>query len=683
MRAPLIALWVLCAASACGTGEPAASYPDPTAGFAGHAGLPDAGTATGDGPGIDASGDASPPTVAILAPLPAAVFDAPVIELRGDAGDDLGLARVEVRVGEGSWRLASLSAPGRAKTAFSLQLALKPGANLLTARAVDHAGKTAQAQVEVYLTRVIDVLAHGVDEAGSPFSLTLNRAQLQALIPEAKAAELTLYYLDVRPLLLEALEAVKHPAAYGVDTKAWGTAEWNMQRVITMQPDNTDLKGTSFEKMATVASALGVPVPTMLAQISDIAPTDAYLKTKDVAGGIFRTVLATHPGMKVDPADGVLKVPITLLDAFEDLANLDKKLGPSGAHPGVLYDATPSKVLMPDFEMTITGQSNLAQYEGVDLSGGKAWLLYKDPKADVVTFDFLDDKTFKVKGIADEPQVDLFFRVGEHKGFVSAGSVKGANPVDGFPKGAGDVWKLPPWTYEHMVVDAVYYAYRELHAGSGYAKTLIYDVGTLKAASKATWDKGWLTITTVAGIGSPPPPAYWWEMVAELAQVRLHDGGLQEGDANLRLPVSGVTVPVTAKEIIDSSRGLFEAQKSKLAAASLGDHSQYDTACDLFAIKLPSGMLSLHFAAPTDRPGATSHHAKPGLFADAALTTKLSVTGNEGSGDSTREKLVVPPTGTVNAFAADVDGRVWSLAIRKLDTDRVRIRLAPAAGAPK
>ena len=336
----------------------------------------------------------------------------------------------------------------------------------------------------------------------------------------------------------------------------------------------------------------------------------------------------------------------------------------------------PSAVLLGNFEMTLIGQSNLRELEGVDLSAGKAWLLAKKPGADVVHFDFLDPDKFKVSGVADEPQVDLFFTVSEHKGFVKAGSTQGANPVDGFPKGDSALWTLPPWTFERLVVDAMYYAYRDRH-GPSYSKQWSYDVGTLKGASKVTWDKGWVTISAVANIGNPPPPAYWWGMVAELAQVRLHDGGLKEGDANLRLAVTGVTVPVSAKEIIEQARALFQEQKSKLVAASVGDHGSYDTTCDVALVRRGDGM-SLRFVAKSDVPGAKQSHAKPGLFADAALTQKLSSTADDGSGDVVHEKYAVPKDGAT-VYAQDRDGSTWRLILTTIGNTRLKVGLEKAS----
>lgn len=620
--------------------------------------------------------DDVPPTIQLAEPLDGAQIDGGLVQVSGTAGDDGTVDAVAASIDGGPWIRAT------GTTSFTLAMPIDPGGHTLTVRATDAAGNTATAAAKLFRRRSITLTATALDAPGGPMTLTLDKAQVHALVTPAKAKEIVIYYLDVRGLLVEAINAVKAPDAYGIDTTAWGKPEWNLQRIVTMQPDNTIMAGTAFAELAKVSGALGIAMPAFVAQLADIPPTQTYLSTKEVADAMFRTVLSSHPALKVDPADGIKKLPITLYDAMNDLADLAVTLGPQGDHPGVLWKATPSAVLRPDFAMTLHGTTNLRKFDGVDLSNGKAWLLSKKPGADVVNFDFTSDKTFTVKGVADEPQVDLFFQVKEHAGFVAGGKTKGGVAHGGFAIGTSKAWELPAWTFERLVIDAVYHAYRAKHAPS-FTKTWLFDVGTLKDASKAMWDHGWLQIETVAGIGNPPPPAYWWDMVSEIAQVRLHDGGIAEGQANMRLAVSGVTVPVTAKEMIDRTRQLFEEQKSTLTKAAVGDHSSYDTACDFFAVKHQKG-LSLWFVEPADVPGAKVPHGKRGFFADAALSQKQSSTSDDGSGDTDHEKLALQPGVAVIVFAQDTDGSTWRLEASVLDgsgleQDRVRVRLAPVA----
>ncbi len=620
--------------------------------------------------------DDEAPTIAITSPKQNAALTQSLVTVSGTASDNDGIAQVEVRAAGGAW----IRAEGT--STWKLQLAVPAGASQIEARATDHAGNTTLLSVSVTLKRVVTILARDPKTDTGTLKLTLTKAQLKALLPEAKARELVIYYMDLRPVLIEALAAIKDPIGYGVNTSSWGKAEWNMQKIVTMSPDNTDFTDTAFEQMQHVSAAMGIAVQLFSATISAINPTQTYLSTKDVADALFRTVLSSHPALKPDPADDVKKLPITMWDALTDLKELATTLGPKGGHPGVLYKAAPSMVLLPNFEMTVTGKSNLRQLEGIDLSAGKSWLVLKDKDADVVTFDFLDDSTFKATGIADHPQVDLFFSIMEHNSYVKGGMLKGVNPVGGFPRGNSAVWTLPKWTFEHLVADAVFHAYRDKH-GPSYKKTWKFDVGTLKDASVVTWDKGWLTMNTVAGIGNPPPPGYWWDMMIEVAQVRLHDGGLKEGDANLRLAITGVTVPITGKEVIQSSRKLFEDQKSKLAEASIGDHGTYDTTCDVALVRNGVGM-SLWFVASADIPGAKTKHGTVGLFADAALTTKLSSTGDDGTGDKFHEKLALPADKTTTVYARDRDGSRWRLDVTPQPKFRARVAIeAVGAGASK
>lgn len=614
------------------------------------------------------------PALTVASPGPGSVHASAVITVSGQAGDDHGLERVEVQVGDAGWILASGTAN------FEAEVGLAPGPNTIQVRALDLAGHTALVELAVYRSRTVTLHAQGLMPDGAAISLTVDKAAVTALIGEADAKAITMVRLDIRGLLVEAIKEIFDPEAYGLDPGTWGTAELNMRRVVTMTPDDADVTGTSIEPLIQLAGNLAVPVPTLLAEIADVGVSDTFLTVEQIAAAVFDNVVATHPAMEIDPADGVPKLPITLYDALHDLAPLGEKLGPSGAHPGVLYDSTTAPVMLPNFTLTISGTSNLVPFEGVDLSSGKAWLFGKAPGVEVVTLDFLDPAAFSLSGLASEPEVDLFVNIVEHPGFVAAGHTEGANPEDGFPKGDGEVWSVAPWTVEHMVADAMYRATRDLYAATGYQQTWTHDVGTIQDAATITWDRGWVEIDTAGGIGSPPPPAYWWDVVLELAQVRLHDGGLAEGTANLHLPLTGVRVPVTDEELLDGMRPVLEEQKTALAAAMVGDHSSYSSACDVFLVTGEDGRRFLYYVRDDDVPGAPVIHGFPGFFEDPGLTSKVSTTASLGSGDAVHEKMLVKDGVDRTVYVAEHDGTVWELVIQAPEPGApVQILLSPVA----
>ena len=597
--------------------------------------------------------DADVPVLAVLTPATNSVVNTSLIEVRGDASDSAGIDRVEVRVNDAGWIVAS------GTDSWRTDVSLSSGANVIQVRALDRAGHQTELSVDVFRAKVIRLSPPPTTRDAT--TITMTRTALEAFFPEEEADEIIMLYLDVRGLLVEALRAMKDYAEYGVDTSRWGPAEWNMQRILTMTPDTADVTGTSMESLLTLATNIGIPVPQVLGDTAGIAPTEPFVPIERIADAIFDNVLAPHPAMVPDPADGQLKVPITLYDAFQDLTTLSTKLGPVGDHPGVLFDSPPAKILMPNFAMVEKVWSNLLPHDGLDLGRGKDYLFILPAGPPLIEHDFLTEDGFTVLGLADEPEVDLAFAIQEVPTFVPAGTARDGNPdEDGVMRGNGAVWGLETWNFEHLVADMTYKTFRDRHAASGYQATVSYDVGAVTGAAKLQWDRGWLEISTAGGIGAPPPPQYWWDAVVELAQVRLHDGGLAEGEANLRLRIDGVRVPLTTKQLIEAARPVLDSQKAELTESLVGDHSGYTSACDIYLAR--SGpTLMLRYVAAEDVPGQAYAHTKPGFFADPGLTQKTSVFYNE------HEELALTAEGGQVVYAAGEDGVVWRLTLGPLD----------------
>ncbi|MBK9755519.1 MAG: hypothetical protein IPO88_18815 [Nannocystis sp.] len=78
-------------------------------------------------------------------------------------------------------------------------------------------------------------------------------------------------------------------------------------------------------------------------------------------------------------------------------------------------------------------------------------------------------------------------------------------------------------------------------------------------------DTGWTTMETFTDIGNPPPPAYFWDILAEVAQVRLHDGGLAEGDGNVEFTLRDVEVSLDQEGIIATVKENIRANPKALA----------------------------------------------------------------------------------------------------------------------
>ena len=86
----------------------------------------------------------NPPTISIGYPPNGDTFTTPTITVSGTASDDKGVSKVEVKIGAGSWQLAS------GTTSWSKQVTLSPGSNTIYAKATDTSGNPSnQASVTV------------------------------------------------------------------------------------------------------------------------------------------------------------------------------------------------------------------------------------------------------------------------------------------------------------------------------------------------------------------------------------------------------------------------------------------------------------------------------------------------------------------------------------------------------
>lgn len=85
----------------------------------------------------------SAPSISISSPSTGQTFTTNSITVSGTASDDIALSKVEVKIGSGSWQLAS------GTTSWSKSVTLSTGSNTITARATDSSGNTNEASVIV------------------------------------------------------------------------------------------------------------------------------------------------------------------------------------------------------------------------------------------------------------------------------------------------------------------------------------------------------------------------------------------------------------------------------------------------------------------------------------------------------------------------------------------------------
>ncbi len=101
------------------------------------------------------SSDITPPSIAINSPSNGQAFTSSTITVSGSASDDIGLSKVEVKAGTGTWQLAS------GTTSWSKALTLASGTNTIYVRATDTSGNIRETSVTVtYNSIQSDLIAY-------------------------------------------------------------------------------------------------------------------------------------------------------------------------------------------------------------------------------------------------------------------------------------------------------------------------------------------------------------------------------------------------------------------------------------------------------------------------------------------------------------------------------------------
>jgi glucodextranase-like protein len=621
--------------------------------------------------------DDQPPELVLTQPSGPPRTDAALIRIEGRASDPNGLASLRVEAPGGN----VIEVP--AGPSFSVEVPLAPGDNGLAVVAVDAAANERRVDLGAQRTRVLTLRPPASNRGAT--SLLIDRAAFAALIDEDEQKAIKLVDVPLRATVRNALERIRDPERFGVDTGAWGQAERNLQRLLSMNPDLADMRGTSVEEMLDVAAGIGLPPARLLADLLDSGVTTPCVSLDVAADVMVEQLVGTHPNVARDEA-GAPALSVSVYDVLQDLHTLSARFGPAGDHPGFLSGPTESQVLLPGFRFVLPVRSNLTEYDGVEASAdAKSALFVLPAELPALELDFTSDAA-QVVGLADEPAVDLVMAVAENPAFVPAGTSQTANPDPsrpGFARGNSPVWALPPWQTESLLAEIVYQAYAPHYQANGYRQTLHYDAGSIADAAVIDWNKGWVTVATAGGIGSPPHPQFAWDVLLEVAQVRLHDGGIAEGQANLAFALEKLPIGLTGDELVARIKPSLQAQAPKLSELIAGPAGLVTPRADFYFAPGDAGSGGfLFFRAPEDAPTATYPYATPGFYADARLTQKLSTKAPlAGTADAIHEKIAAG--GEQTLYFADKAATVYELRVLgPADGGGVRVTLSPAGVTP-
>lgn len=504
------------------------------------------------------------------------------------------------------------------------------------------------------------------------FEQTLTLQDLQEL-PRSTLDDLWLTDLDMRPLTANALTVLGDLTED--EAAQLSPAARNLRYLLTMTPDNAELAGTKLENLIALAASVGIPPAVALADLMGIGITDEIIPAQTVADTFADLLIATHPNAQFrkgpvddEHPDGLYAVPpgsipITLADVAFNFEELATRFGPVDDHPGVVTGATGVAAVEEDFAMTVRVDANPLPFKGVDLTDASIASVNSIPAQIENLFDFSDPDWLQIQGLAEDLSIaELTIKVVENDAFVPGGDSQQPTPLGNSP-----IWELPPWEFEHLIIEAA-----RRFTGTIEPHCDLYELGTGTDAFEACIDaSGWTEMTTFNDIGDPPPPAYFWDILVEVAQVRLHDQGLAEGDADAEFTLSDVSVGVPPEELEAQIRTNLEANPAALSdlAATITANTFGDA--DFFYVRPAPGDADegdwLFFVTEEDIrededgvPVRDYTYAKPGFYAEASLSTKVSST-ESAAGDSTHEKVQIS-VGDV-LYLEDDAGRLFQISV--------------------
>lgn len=524
------------------------------------------------------------------------------------------------------------------------------------------------------------------------FTQTLTRDDILAL-PADVQDRLWLLDLDLRsgpqtPRLLDnALEAIKQ-----LDPATLTPAARNMQALLKMTPDSAQLEGTSLEELIGLAPLLGLAPQRVLADLLGIDVEDEILSPATVSQAVLDQVISTHPHARTrlgprtaDNPEGIYPVtpgtlPLTLADAASDFASLAERYGPvfeDGVyHPGFIAGQTKAQVLLPDFSMTVRANANALPYKGVDLTNASVASVNSVRSQIEHLFDFGDPEWLVIEGLVPgEPVIEeLTFRIVEDDRFVYGGH----SPI---PAGIGSSqgWTLAPWTVERLVLGGARNAFASQSATVSYTQP-----GHVDPLFLATVTSGWQTISVTGGVGSPPAPSYLWDLLLEVAQIRLHDGGIAEGDADVEFTIRDVPVGTDTDAIERTMRENLASDPVSLLAIANTILDSTKGEADFYYVRTQAGADPsiagdwLFFLAEGDIPNDDAanpirpyDYAHPGFYADEALTVRRSAFTSV-DGDVEHEKVRIVPGDVL--YCEGTGGAVYRLEVGEKPS-RARIAL--------
>jgi hypothetical protein len=520
------------------------------------------------------------------------------------------------------------------------------------------------------------------------FAKTLTLDDLKE-IPRPTLEETWLLDLDLTKLIENALLRLTYLPPAEVDTLP--QAGQNLVALLGMTPESANLDGTSLENLLGVGNAVGLPPSKILAELVGVGGNDLIISADLSGRAVLTNLVGTHPNTKrrtgpltPEHPDGVYPVapnsiPVTLYDVVSDFAGLAERYGPAPLdpaqptgpkHPGFIKRASPVKAAGEGFAMTVQVNVNALPYRGVDATRGAIAAVNSILGQVEEMFDFSDPNWLTLQGLSTGLSIgEMTMAIPENPAYLPGGTNRAPEPLGDSP-----VWATPVWEFEHILADAG----RLRGAQIAPHCTTYAPQGTgadpFDAVEVCIDDKGWVEIKLDPSVvldEPPPPPSYFWDVLVEVAQRRLHDGGLAEGAASPELTIRDVPIGIETADLVDRIKANLEKDPTLLKgmAVELNDNAAGDADFYYYQPATEGGVAGrddyLYFVAPEDirkdaegNPVRPYTYKNPGFYADAGLVTKVSAK-DAIDGDDLHEKVKIEPGRSV--FFEDDGGRRYEV----------------------
>lgn len=536
-------------------------------------------------------------------------------------------------------------------------------------------------------TREVELRALRLDVEGFEQTLTLD--DLKSL-PRATLEELWLLDLQMQPLVANTLLFVRDATPEQLGSQA----ALNMQRLLRFTPNDVDFSQTDMEEMLALSASIGAPPAKAIADLLQIDRAASVIPLEVAAEALTVGLIGSHPAGQTRPGpvnaehpDGQYPVtpgtiPVTLADVVDEFGGLVEKFGPTTLpngtqHPGFIEEASGFTVIEEQFGMTVKVNLNALPYKGLDLTDASVASVNSINTQIEQIFDTSDPDWLRVDGLVPEPSISkLTVRVTENPNRIYPG--RSRTPL---PYGDGEAWTIPPWQFERLVGEMA----RSETLNKPLPNCVEYTVGQGTVVFRGCVDEtGWTTFETFNNAGNPPPDMYLWDLQHDMAQVRLHDGGLQEGEAAVAFTLDDVLVGIGADEMVERIKANFASNPRALSElASLTNETTVGAADFFYYRARPDGPAEtqgdwLYFIAPSDIPRAADDsparpytYPAPGFFSDEGLTQAVH-SNTAVDGDVEHLKVRIEPGQTL--FMADDAGQVYRIDVRAKPS-RARIAL--------